>query len=249
MGARYYDPIARELAARGFPVVAGELHGQGNSSARATRKNRFGYHHMVSSDFPETIRAAKKHFNMPMDHPMYFLCHSMGGQVGSLFLARPEAEELGLKGMMGVGAGSPHWRGFTGKARAELRFGTWVMWLTVKILGYQPEGTLDVAGYGRQSGAHFMEWHRFSRTNRLCNLLDQDMDYEKARREVTLPVLLTRFSNDADCPIKSCENLAVSLPSADMTIEEYPEELGHNRWAREPQIVSDRLERFIADTM
>ncbi|WP_231699803.1 MULTISPECIES: alpha/beta fold hydrolase [Corynebacterium] len=245
VGARYYDPIARELASRGFPVVTGELHGQGSSTAEASKKHRFGYHHMASGDFPDTIRAAKKHFNLPEDHPTYLLCHSMGGQVASLFLAREEATTLGVRGMMGVGAGSPHWRGFEGKAAARLRWGTSWMWLMVKIFGYQPAGRLDLAGYGRQSGAHFSEWHRYVHTNRLHKLEDQDLDYEAAKLGISVPVLLTRFSNDADCTLESCRNLAKSLPSGVVEVEELPETLGHNRWAREPQRISDRFEAFV----
>jgi|GEM_PF-4706451 len=60
MGARYYDPCARELASRGFYVAISELHGQGTNTAIATRDHNFGYHHMASSDFPRSIEAAKK---------------------------------------------------------------------------------------------------------------------------------------------------------------------------------------------
>lgn len=245
MGARYYDPIARELASRGYPVVSGELHGQGTSTARATREHSFGYHQMASSDYPETIRTAKREFGLAQDHPTYLLCHSMGGQVASLFMARPEAKQLGVAGVMGVGAGSPYWPAFRGNTKNRLHYGTWLMWLTVKIFGYQPAGKLDLAGYGRQARAHFQEWHRFSRTNRLYDLLDQDMDYEAAKKKLTGRWLLTRFSNDEDCPVKSAENLADHMPAADIDIEEFPETLGHNRWARDPKIVSDRLESFI----
>lgn len=245
MGARYYDPIARELASRGYPVATGEFHGQGSSTARASREHSFGYHQMASNDYPETVRAAKKFFDLPESHPTVFLCHSMGGQVASLFAARPEAEALGLVGIFGVGAGSPYWPAFNGVTKNRLHYGTWLMWLTVKLLGYQPEGKLDLAGYGRQPRDHFQEWHRFSRTNRLYDLKDQDMDYEAAKKQVTLPILLTRFSNDEDCTIKSAENLAEHMPAADLEVREFPETLGHNRWAREPQIVSDQLEAFI----
>lgn len=245
MGARYYDPIGREIASRGYPVVSGELHGQGTSTATATRQHSFGYHHMASNDFPETIRAAKKYFGLPEDHPTFFLCHSMGGQIASTFMARPEAADLGVKGIMGVGVGSPYWPAFEGRTATRLHYGTWIMWLTVKIFGYQPAGILDLAGYGRQARGHFQEWHRFSRTNRLYDLQGQDMDYERAKKKITSPWLLTRFSNDEDCPMKSAENLAEYMPAADISFEEFPETLGHNRWARDPEIVTDRLERFI----
>lgn len=92
MGARYFRPTAQELADRGYPVVIGELRGQGRSSAKASRTARWWYHDTASQDYPGTICAAKEELGLPLDHPTVLLAHSMGGQVASLFLARPEAK-------------------------------------------------------------------------------------------------------------------------------------------------------------
>ncbi len=247
VGARYYDPLGRELARRGYPVVTGELHGQGSSTAKPSRTHSYGYHHMASNDFPETIYAAKRAFGLAAQHPTFFICHSMGGQVASLFAARPEAAAVGLQGVMGVGTGSPHWRGFVGREKIRLRWGTLWMRLMVALFGYQPDGRLDLAGYGAQPRGHFSEWYRFVHTNRLYRLQDEDMDYEQAKLQLEVPFLLTRYVDDADCTIQSCANLALSLPSAYVTVEELPERLGHNSWARNPQAPADRLEAFIQD--
>ena len=244
MGARYYDPIAWELADRGFPVITGELRGQGSSTARASRKHKWGYHHLASGDYPRTIRAAKEALGVNRNHPTLMLCHSMGGQIGSLFLARPEAEELGIRGMMGVGSGTPYYKGFKGKQRMRLQWGTYQIMLNILLFGYQPAGALDLAGYGRQSGVQLREWFRYGQTNRLHKLRDQDMDYEEAKKSVRLPVLFTRCANDEDCPLASAQHLADELPAAQVKVEELDSQLGHNRWAREPKLVSDRLEEF-----
>lgn len=252
MGARYYDPIAWELADRGFPVATGELRGQGSSTAKASRFSRWGYHQLASQDYPRTIHGVKRHLDLPDDYPTVLLCHSMGGQIASLFIARPEAAELNVIGVLGVGAGSPYWGGFGSPEKYRLRFGTYLVRATVALWGYQPEGVLDLAGYGRQAGPHLSEWFRYAHTNRLNKLAGQDMDYEAAKRTVTTPVLLTRFGNDVDCPMASAQNLAADLPHAAApgsdgpAVEELPGELGHNRWAREPDVVADRLEEFVA---
>lgn len=250
VGNRYYDPIGRELAARGFHVASGELRGQGSSTAVASRKQTWGYHHVASEDYPETVRAAKKAFGLPADYPTVFLCHSMGGQIAALFMAREEADELNVLGFMGVGTGTPYFRGFEGKQHWRLRIGAWLIKGIITVCGYQPEGALDLSGYGRQAKGHLTEWIRYSQTNHLTDLMDADRDYEEAKKQVTKPILLTRFVNDEDCPVKSAENLAMSLPKADLEVEEFPKSkglLGHNRWAREPEVVSTRLEHFIAE--
>ena len=245
MGARYYRPLAEELARRGFPVAVGELRGQGSSTAVASLSSRWGYHDMASQDYPRTVRAAKAWFDLEEDHPTVLLTHSMGGQIGALFLARPEAAELGVVGMMGVGTGSPYHRAFPDPEKRRLRIGGVVMRAVSSVLGYWPAGPLDVANYGRQSGVHLREWARFGRTNSLEDLKGRDIDYMDAMQKVSVPVLLTRFVDDDFCTVESCRALASLLPKTFARIEELPETLGHNRWAREPGPVADRLEAFV----
>ena len=58
---------------------------------------------------------------------------------------------------------------------------------------------------------------------------------------VDVPVLLTRFSNDTYCTVESCDALASLIPAE---VEEFDGTLGHNRWARDPQVVSERFRAF-----
>jgi predicted alpha/beta hydrolase len=247
MGAHYYRPIAAELASRGFPVAVGELRGQGSSTALASFSDRWGYHDLATQDYPRTVRSAKSWFDLPSDYPTVFLTHSMGGQIGALVLARPEAEDLGLRGMMGVGTGTPFHRAFPNPERRRLRLGAVMMPAVSRLLGHWPSGPLDITNYGRQSDVQLREWARFGRRNALDRLRGRDIDYMAALQKLRLPVLLTRFSNDDDCPRASAEALARLMPKAYPHVEEFPETLGHNRWAREPGIVAGRFERFIGE--
>lgn len=249
MGASYYRPIARELAARGYPVATGELRGQGASTARATRAGRWGYHDLAAEDYPRTILAVKSHLSLPVDHPTVLLTHSMGGQVGVLFLARDDARELNVRGLFGVGSGSPHLPTFPTPMRRRLRLGTILLGRIGGSLGFWPGKVAgwDPVGYGRQSGQHMAEWRRLALHNTFAELGGADLDYPAAMREVELPVLLTRFANDLDCPRASSTALAEHLPKAGLRIEELAGDLGHNRWARQPQVTADRFERFLVD--
>lgn len=246
MGAHYYRPIAGELARRGFPVAVGELRGQGSSTARASLTDRWGYHDLASCDYPRTIRAVKSRLDLPADHPTVLLTHSMGGQIGALLLARPEAADLGLVGMMGVGTGSPFHRAFPNPERRRLLLGGALMRAVSAVLGFWPGGPLDAAHYGRQSGVHLREWSTFGRTNSLAKLKGQDIDYMAAMQEVRVPVLLTRYRNDEFCTVASCRALGNLLPRSYARVEEFDGDLGHNRWAREPDAVVDRFEEFLA---
>ena len=242
MGARYYRPIAEWLAERGFPAAVGELRGQGSSTAVASRNQSWSYHTLATEDYPLTIKAAKDNLGLPSDHPVIFLTHSMGGQIGTLFLANREANDLNVLGLMGVGTGSPYYKTFNPATKRRLFIGARFMAAVSRVLGYWPDGRLDIAGYGRQSGKHVGEWARLSRTN-LVDHIDGN-DYTSALLNVTAPVLYTRFNNDEDCTIASAEALAEHIPTAHPKVEELQGDLGHNRWAREPEIVGRRFIRF-----
>lgn len=250
VGARYYEPIAKELASRGWIIAIGELHGQGLSTAKASRQQDWGYHDMASSDFPRTIRAVKRRLELGEKYPTVMLTHSMGGQMASVFMSRPEARELNVLGFMGVGTGTPYYKGFEGRTRFELHIGSLLMSSIVLACGYQPEGALDLGNYGRQARRHILEWTKFAQLNSLKNLHGQDMDYVEAMAKTQTNILLTRFGNDADCTVASAQYLGRLFPEGSVSVEEYPpelEQLGHNRWARKPQIVADRFECWVAN--
>lgn len=247
MGGYYYRPIAAELADRGFHVAIGELRGQGQSSARATRSSTWGYHDLAAVDFPHQIRETKQELGLPENHPMIFLAHSMGGQISCMFAARDDARTLNLQGIFGVGAGSPYRPTFDPGMGRRLGVGALLLGAVGgHVLGYWPGKILgrDPVGYGRQAGAHMREWRRFHKNNSLDNLTGQDIDYVDEMSRLELPILFTRFTNDLDCPTASSEALAEFLPNADIRFEDLPGELGHNRWAREPGIVADRFVSF-----
>lgn len=253
MGARYYRPIAQELQRRGFCVLTSELRGQGNQTAVATRSHTWGYHDLASVDYPMAVSRARQEFDHvaagsgekvgePAKLPVYFLCHSMGGQIASLYLARPDAD---IAGAVMVGSGTPHYTCFTGNEYKRLRFGAPVMEIVSQILGYWPAGKIDVAGYGRQARNHVVEWARFARTGQL-RPKNADIDYAAEMQKATTPTLLLNCGGDRDCPAASAQELMRMLPNA-AQYEFIEQRLGHNRWAREPKAVVDRFERFIAE--
>lgn len=240
MGGYYYRPIAAALHERGFHVGIGELRGQGQSSARASRRDQWGYHDLASVDFPRQIAATKRELDLAEDHPMRFLAHSMGGQISCLFAARPEAATYNLQHIFGVGSGSPWRPAFSPAMGRRLGLGSVLLGgVGGHLLGYWPGKVLgwDPAGHGRQSGTHMREWRRFHRHNSLAELSGQDIDYVERMRQVTLPVTFARSADDQDCPPASTAALVQFIPDARVQLVTVPGELGHNRWAREPEAV------------
>ncbi|WP_269768563.1 alpha/beta fold hydrolase [Corynebacterium glaucum] len=243
MGARYYRPIAGALADAGFPTAIGELRGQGESPAVASRSNQWGYHHVAAEDYPATIRQAKQELTLDDDTPVILLTHSMGGQVGTLFMARPEAKECNVVGMLGVGAGNPWHKAFPLRDKLKYGLGIQFIWLVAQVLGYWPGDKISVGGsWGRHPRTYINEWARMNRTGKRGKLAGADMDYIKAMKRIDVPVVLTRFTNDRDCTVASAQSLADQVSGA--TVEELDGGLGHNRWAREPRAVVKRMLEF-----
>lgn len=268
MGARYYRPMALELASRGFGVVVGELRGQGNQNAVSSWCDNWGYQDMASQDYVAAVEVARSEFGSdssvgescgandsgandsretfsPQNSqklPVYLMCHSMGGQIASIYLTRPNAD---VDGVIGVGSGTPHYVNFTGSQYKRLRYGSPLMAFISFFAGYWPSKPLDFAGYGRQARRHVLEWVRFAQTGKL-RPLNAEYNYTEAMKQVTTPVLLTTCDGDHDCPIESANDLARMLPRAAKT-EFIDHRLGHNRWAREPKAIADRLEKFIEE--
>ncbi|AGG65470.1 alpha/beta fold hydrolase [Corynebacterium callunae] len=237
MGGYYYRPLASLLLKAGFNVAIGELRGQGQSTAKATKKNQWGYHDLAAIDFPLQIAAAKQALGLKADHPMRFLAHSMGGQISCLFAGRPEAKTYNLQSIFGVGSGSPFFKAFGPKERRRLGAGAVLLGgVGGHVLGFWPGKIFgkDIVGYGRQSGTHMKEWQHFNRKNSLENLTGQDLNYVQEMKKVSIPLTLCRSANDEECPEASIDALASFLPTAPLCKLIVPGELGHNRWAREP---------------
>lgn len=243
MGSRYYWPMAQELRDRGYAVLVSELRGQGGQTARASRFRQWGYHDIASVDFPAAVATAREQFQTDGERlPVYLMCHSMGGQIGALYLSRPEAD---VDGMITIGSGTPHYIRFEGREFIRLCWGGPVMWAVAAVLGYWPAGPWDLARYGRQSGRHVREWAMFARNGRL-RPKGADQNYERRILQVKTPVLMLSCDGDKDCTADSAVDLASRMPRA-ARYEFIDERLGHNRWAREPEAVVDRFEYWLEE--
>ncbi|WP_370624942.1 alpha/beta fold hydrolase [Corynebacterium sp. TAE3-ERU12] len=240
MGGHYYWPMARELAERGYVAVISELRGQGDQSAVASHFSVWGYHEIASQDMPMTVAEARRVVGEEV--PVFFMCHSMGGQIATCYLGRDEAD---IDGAMYIGSGTPYVGHFTGADRRRLRIGAPVMRVVSAVLGFWPSGPLDLAGYGRQSRRHLWQWSGMAMFNRL-RVRNADIDYYTAAGTITTPVLLTTCAGDDDCNSDSAKALTSWMPQA-ARFEFIDERLGHNRWAREPKVIADRFEQFVGE--
>ena len=236
----YYEPFAYELAARGFDAAIGELRGQGDSRPRPSSDSRYGYHELVSVDFPAMFGVVRDRF--PYSTP-YLLGHSMGGQLGVLYAARIRGR---LGGLILVASGTPYFRAFAGAASPGLLVGSAAMSLTASVAGFWPGDRVGIGGFGRQSRQLINDWARLARTGKF-EPDGADIDYEERIGRLELPVLSISVAGDDVAPESSASHLTEKLPKASVTTWMQPEQLGHNGWIRKPTSTVDRVAQWLHD--
>ncbi|GAA5048784.1 alpha/beta hydrolase family protein [Nocardia callitridis] len=235
----YYEPFATGLAERGFDVAIGELRGNGDSRPKPSLASTFGYHELVSVDFPAIFGAVRDRF--PQSTP-YLVGHSMGGQLGVLYAARVRGR---LGGLVLLASGTPYHRGFRGLSGPGMLLGTAAVSLTANLAGVWPGDRVSM-GFGRQSRVLMSDWARLARTGRFVPV-GADIDYEERIGRLKLPVLSITMTGDDLSPAGAAAHLLAKLPKADVTTWHQPQPLGHNGWIRQNVSTIDRIEKWLRD--
>ncbi|WP_039802473.1 alpha/beta hydrolase family protein [Nocardia araoensis] len=235
----YYELFASGLAARGFDVAIGELRGNGDSRPKPSSASTFGYHELVSVDFPAIFEVVREQFP---DSTPYLLGHSMGGQLGVMYAARVRGR---LGGLILVASGTPYYRGYRGLSGPGMLVGTAAVSLTANLAGFWPGDRVSM-GFGRQSKVLISDWARLARTGRFVPV-GADIDYEERIARLKLPVLSITIAGDDLTPPSSAEHLLEKLPNAEVTRWRQPEPLGHNGWIRQYTSTVDQIEKWLRD--
>ena len=233
VGARYYLPLARALAAEGVDVAITELRGQGDSTYRIGRRSApAGYHESAAEDVPLALDAMERRLGR---RPVILLGHSMGAQIGVYHLARHDPRVAGL---VAVAAQSPFHRGFPGPVGRKLRAGSVILPALGWLSGHVPGQFFGAKG--RIPADRIRDWARLAAAG-VMQPARADLDYPAGLSRVTVPALAVVIADDPLAPASAARNLLAMLPSARTTLELEPEALGHNSWARRPAEVVARV--------
>ncbi|MDV8001593.1 alpha/beta fold hydrolase [Rhodococcus sp. IEGM 1408] len=233
VGARYYLPLARALAAAGVDVAITELRGQGESTHRIGRRGgAAGYHESAAEDVPLALDAMRRTLG---ERPVVLLGHSMGAQIGVYHLARHDPRVVGL---VAVAAQSPFHRGYPPQVGRRLHLGSVLLPVIGRVSGHVPGQFFGATG--RIPADRIRDWSRLAATG-VMQPERADVDYRAGLARVTVPALSIVIARDHLAPESAARGLLAMLPASRTSLELEPSALGHNGWARKPTEVVARV--------
>jgi predicted alpha/beta hydrolase len=236
--ARYYEPLAEPIVKEGWRFVTADLRGVGLSSIRVRRGVSFGYHEMVSFDWPAVVLKAQALFP---GAPVYLLGHSLGGQLSVLYLA---ANPGAVAGLILVAAPSVHWRGWDVPLNFGVLAATQAACAAAKLLGYFPGRKLGFGG--TEARGMICDWARQARTGRY-EPRGGSVGYEQLISDMKAPVLAFSFEGDFLSPPRAVGNLLSKMRRARIThVTLTGEELDHFRWVKRPDALVEKLRGWLS---
>ncbi|MFT4262633.1 MAG: alpha/beta fold hydrolase [Nocardioides sp.] len=224
MPASYYHRLGEQVAAAGMHAAVAELRGHEAEGGRIpSHSYDFGYADMLD-DLDATVATVEERFP---GSPVVLLGHSMGGQLGTAYVATHPGR---IAGLVLIGSGTPYWRDFGWRAliAAPLFVGT------SQALGHFPGKRFKFAG--REARTMMRDWAGLAVTGRLPGATRAELD------ALTVPVLAYTIAGDWLAGDASVHGLLDLIPRADVTWEHLDEDgIDHFKWARRPDSVLPQI--------
>ncbi|MEV7191537.1 alpha/beta fold hydrolase [Streptomyces sp. NPDC093510] len=245
--ARFYRRFAARLRDEGLTALTVDLRGQGEAAPRASGRGTsghgtsghgtsgrgHGYREIVEEDIPAVVAAIRA--ELGTETPLYFLGHSLGGQLGLVYASlAKDAKNAGVDGVAVVATGSVWFRAFGPVRGPGLLLVQLLITATAAALGRWPGTRLGFGG--NQSKGVMRDWARQVRTGRYSGQ-GSALDYEAALAALDLPVLAVSVDGDTFAPASALDHLLGKVPRARLTrrhytVEEAGDRLDHFAWTR-----------------
>ena len=239
--ASYYAPLAKNLVSKGITAMSVDLRGLGTYSIRPSRKVDFGYLEMIE-DLKTVVHFIKK--NYPKQK-IYGLGHSLGGQIAAL--AQAKYPDL-LSGLILTAANSVYYKTWSGKQRYFNRIGYSIFPLLSRLLGYFPGHKVGFGG--KAAKTQLLDWAHVGRTGKY-KIIGDNLDYEKALKQINIPVLAIYIEGDWMSPKAAIAHLygkfsaASPITNYTLTKAETGVKLNHFNWVRNSDSIVEEVKKFI----
>ncbi len=226
--AKFYHPLAENLAKAKVMAITADLRGIGLSSIRPSAQTDFGYLELIE-DLKIITDAVKSSFP---NRPVYFLGHSLGGQAASLAMAKyPNL----AKGLILAAANSVFYKGWSGRQRYLTLMAVSLFPLISKVVGYFPGHKIGFGGKGAKTV--MIDWGYVGKNGKY-KLQGDAFDYEAALKKMTTPILAIYMEGDWMSPKKAMAylyekfNTAAPVSHFTLTTESVGKKLNHFNWVK-----------------
>ncbi|MFB3925295.1 MAG: alpha/beta fold hydrolase [Syntrophales bacterium] len=239
VSAKFYQPLSAHIVSQGWILVTSDLRGNGCSSIRAAKGTDFGYHEMITYDWPAVIKTVKNKFP---EYPVFLLGHSLGGQLSALYLsANPRCAD----GLILVAAPSVFYKSWPFPQNLGVLVGTQIAGFTAAALGYFPGKKIGFGG-ATEAKQVILDWARQARTGRY-EPAHSPLDFESLLRELEIHVLAISFKSDFFAPGRAVGHLCSKMSRAQITrVELKAEGLSHFDWVRNSGPVIEEIRKWFA---
>jgi predicted alpha/beta hydrolase len=228
--ANYYRHYATALAKENIHAVTVDHRGHGNSSVRPSRATNFGYREQIETEYVAILQKVKEIF--PQSKTI-IMGHSLGGQMGSMFVSRYNDLADGIILNASCSVYYKGWGGF--KGIGVLLFAKFSKWIA-HLLGYYPGNKI---GFGHIEARGIIDdWHYTAETGNF-SAHGSEYNYDKAMHEMTIPVLALSYEGDASAPPLALKYLTDTFQSAKVSVHHvahpHGKKYNHYSWIKEPQ--------------
>ena len=239
--ARKYRLLAETIVKQGLACAIFELRGIESSSVRASRRENFGYHEMLNLDLPAAIELVRRYYP---NNPIYLLGHSLGGQLGLLFMTDNPQQ---IKGLIGVATGLPYFKVWPFPQNVGLWTASKLMRVIATTVGHYPGRKLGFAG--REARQVVSDWaYSVTTGNYRVDGAAKIIEARAAQRAIILTI-----DQDILAPQHSARRLGEKLPESQVEYQHLidsdfeGQSLGHFNWMKEPGPVVSRIVSWLGE--
>ncbi|MES2621626.1 MAG: alpha/beta fold hydrolase [Bacteroidota bacterium] len=230
--ANYYRHYASEVSKQDVHVVTIDHRGYGHSSVKPSGKENFGYKEQVEMEYPEIINKVKELFP---SQKLVVMGHSLGGQMGSMFVSR--YHHL-VNGLILNASCSVYYNGWGKASYGILAFAKFSD-LLAKALGYYPGNKIGFGGVEAQGV--IKDWYHTAKTGKF-SASGSTYNYNESMKNCKVPVLGITYQGDSSAPPAALINLLHKFSSAKVEYHHVPhpdfpkKKYNHYSWVKEPLI-------------